>query len=58
MTDAKAAAAQAAEEAEALDLPQTATGYAEMIGQGGLLLLLGVVGLALTRRPRTATVTA
>ncbi|HEX7873500.1 MAG TPA: marine proteobacterial sortase target protein [Sphingobium sp.] len=37
-------------EAEAMDLPQTATGYAALIGQGAVLLLIGVAGLVATRR--------
>ena len=41
---------QPAEAAEAMDLPQTATGYAAPITQGLALLLLGLTGLALQRR--------
>lgn len=41
---------QPAEAVEAMDLPQTATGYAAPIIQGLALLLLGLTGLALQRR--------
>lgn len=41
---------QPAGEAEAMDLPQTATGYMGLIGQGMALLALGLGGLALRRR--------
>jgi Ca-activated chloride channel family protein len=41
---------QPAEEAEAMNLPQTATGYAGLIGRGMVLLALGLGGLALRRR--------
>ncbi|WP_313804336.1 marine proteobacterial sortase target protein [Sphingobium sp.] len=41
---------QPAESAETMDLPQTATGYAGLIGQGLLFLTLGLGGLALRRR--------
>ncbi|WP_242130426.1 marine proteobacterial sortase target protein [Sphingobium sp. Sx8-8] len=37
-------------EAEAMTLPQTATGYVGLIGQGMALLALGLGGLALRRR--------
>jgi Ca-activated chloride channel family protein len=38
------------DEAQALALPQTATGYAEWLVKGGALLALGLIGLAATRR--------
>ena len=41
---------QPAESAQAMDLPQTATGYAGLIGEGLLFLMLGLGGLALRRR--------
>ncbi|MET0365435.1 MAG: marine proteobacterial sortase target protein [Sphingobium sp.] len=44
----------AAGEAEAMELPQTATGYVALIGQGAVLLLIGVAGLAATRRRKEA----
>lgn len=38
------------DDAAALDLPQTATGYAAWLMQGGALLGLGLLGLVVTRR--------
>jgi len=46
--------AQPAESTETMDLPQTATGYAGLIGQGLLFLMLGLGGLALRRREARA----
>jgi len=45
-------AARAAEQATALDLPRTATGFAATIAQGFALLLIGLGGLFLLRRRR------
>ncbi len=39
-----------ADQPQAMDLPQTATNYATLIGQGVLLMLIGLVGLVATRR--------
>ncbi|KKW92046.1 marine proteobacterial sortase target protein [Sphingobium chungbukense] len=49
---AKPGGVQPAGEAEAMDLPQTATGYVGLIGQGLLFLALGLGGLALRRAQR------
>ena len=49
--DMKGAGASAPEDAaEQVDLPETATGFLGMIGQGALLLSAGMVGLWLMRR--------
>ena len=45
---------QPADQAEAMDLPQTATGYALLIGQGLLCLLIGLAGLVWMRREARA----
>ena len=42
------------DQAEAFDLPQTATGYGARIGQGLVLLLLGFFGLRMSRGRRQA----
>ena len=39
-----------ADQAEALDLPETATGYAGLLVKGFALLTLGLAGLATRRR--------
>jgi Ca-activated chloride channel family protein len=41
---------EAADQSQAMELPQTATGYVGLIGQGLFCLLLGLVGLILSRR--------
>ncbi|TCM15687.1 Ca-activated chloride channel family protein [Novosphingobium sp. PhB165] len=41
-------------QAQALDLPQTATGFVGMVGKGLALLLAGLAGFALLLRRRTA----
>ncbi len=41
---------QPADQAEAMDLPQTATGYMALVVQGAVLLLAGLAGLALLCR--------
>lgn len=46
-------AARANDPATALDLPQTATGFAGLVGQGLLLTLIGLAGIWLTRRRRS-----
>ncbi|RIV78158.1 marine proteobacterial sortase target protein [Pelagerythrobacter aerophilus] len=43
-------AARANDPATALDLPQTATGFAGLVGKGLLLMLIGLAGIWLTRR--------
>ncbi|KQM20389.1 marine proteobacterial sortase target protein [Novosphingobium sp. Leaf2] len=43
-----------ATQAEALELPQTATGFLGIVGQGAALLLAGLAGLATLRRRRAA----
>ena len=51
--DAQASAPSAstdADQTQAIDLPQTATGYAQALLRGLLIALIGVAGLALTRR--------
>ena len=45
---------QAADQPEALELPQTATGYAAGMLQGLWLLLIGLAGLAWQRRSARA----
>ena len=50
MHNADTLAARAAEQARALDLPKTATGFAATIAQGLALLLIGLGGLFLLRR--------
>lgn len=45
-------AARAAEQATGLDLPQTATDFAAAIAQGLALLMIGLGGLLVLRRPR------
>ncbi|MEO9132745.1 MAG: LPXTG cell wall anchor domain-containing protein, partial [Sphingomonas sp.] len=48
-------AARAAEQqAKALDLPQTATGFAATLASGLLMLLMGLAGLGWLRRGRVA----
>lgn len=47
---AKTGDMQPADQAEAMDLPQTANGYMALIVQGAALLLAGLAGLALLRR--------
>ena len=47
-------AARAAEQAKALELPQTATDYGAAMRNGFVLLALGVAGLVLLRRRRVA----
>lgn len=39
-----------ADQAEAMDLPETAAGYTALIGQGAALLLIGLAGLGFRRR--------
>ncbi|MFV0623190.1 marine proteobacterial sortase target protein [Sphingomonas sp. ac-8] len=51
---APAAEGQAADQPEALELPQTATGYAAGMLQGLWLLLIGLAGLAWQRRSARA----
>ncbi|MGE4323523.1 MAG: marine proteobacterial sortase target protein, partial [Sphingobium sp.] len=43
-------AVEPADPVEAMDLPETATGYAVMMAQGLALLVLGLAGLAFQRR--------
>jgi len=50
LSNADTLAARAAEQASALDLPQTATGFVGTIAQGLALLFIGLGGLALLRR--------
>ncbi len=45
---------QSADQAEALELPQTATGFMGWILQGGALLAIGLIGLAAARRSARA----
>lgn len=45
---------QSADQAEALELPQTATGFMGWILQGAALLAIGLIGLAATRRSARA----
>ncbi len=45
---------QPAQQAEAMDLPQTATGYRGLLAMGFGLFALGFAGLLLQRRPRRA----
>jgi len=45
---------QPAEQAEAMDLPETATGYMGPLSRGAALLLVGLAGLALRRRKARA----
>ncbi|BAV64839.1 marine proteobacterial sortase target protein [Sphingobium cloacae] len=47
---AKGGDTQPAEQAQAMDLPQTATGYMGMIAGGMALLLIGLAGLGIQRR--------
>lgn len=43
-------AARPVDAAQGLDLPQTATGYMVSLMQGGMMLVLGLLGLVVTRR--------
>jgi Ca-activated chloride channel family protein len=49
---------QTADQSEAIELPQTATGYLGLIRQGLLCLLLGLTGLILSRRAQRHEVKA
>ena len=51
---AREGAPMPADQAEALDLPETATGYAGLLAKGFALLALGLAGLVTRRRARRA----
>ena len=50
----KGADMQPADQAQAMDLPETATGYMGLIAQGAALLMLGLAGLGIQRRKALA----